>query len=204
MKINLIALTCASIILGACNNHPGATSESNSADSSSTSMTTAKTDVTQTPAPDTAHISTAGIPDSTFLAKAYNIGTFEIKIAKLANQKSQNAKVKDFANMMIKDHTEMGKNVAALMQKKNYSKPNELPAELKSKWEDLNKLTGKEFDRKYADINAAGHKEAIDMFSAVSNTSNDADVKKLATDAIPKLKAHEEHATMLQAQVSGM
>ena len=42
------------------------------------------------------------------------------------------------------------------------------------------------------------------MFNGVANTSQDADVKKLATDALPKLRAHEEHATMLQAQLSGM
>ena len=145
MKTNLFLLISASLFFGACNNHPGSTEASNNGDTSS-SMTT-KTDVTQTTTPDTAKVSTAGIPDSSFLAKAYNIGTFEIKIAKLADKKSQNAKVKDFANMMIKDHTEMGKDVAALIQKKNYNKPTELPEELISKWEDMNKLSGKDFDK---------------------------------------------------------
>jgi putative membrane protein len=203
MKTTFFMFLCASFVLGACNNKPGSDSASAS-DTSAVSIYTTKTDAIEPAPKDTVQVSTAVIPDSTFLAKAYNIGTFEIKIARLANQKSQNSKVKDFAAMMIKDHTAMGKDVSDLMSKKHYNKPTGLPADLKSKVDDLSKLLGKDFDKKYADINAAGHKEAIDMFSGVSNTSADADVKRLAAGALPKLRTHEEHATMLQTEVSGM
>lgn len=202
MKTSFTFLILASLGLAACHNNPADTSATNSAD---TTVVT-KTDVTNTPAPDTMQVktATASIPDSVFLEKAYNIGTFEIKMARLANQKSKNAKVKEFADMMIKDHTAMGKDVSALISKKHYTKPNALPADLESKYEDLSKLSGKEFDKKYADINADGHKEAIDLFTKVSTSTEDADVKKLATDALPKLQTHESHATMLQTEVSGM
>jgi len=201
MKTNLGTLFLFAIAVGltACHNNPNSTSEANANDTSAVSIST---DVTKTQAPDTAQVMSASIADSTFLDKAYNIGVFEIKIAKLAVQKSQDGKVKEFANMMIEDHTAMGKDVTALMKKKNYDIPTGLPGELKDKLDELNKLSGKDFDKKYAEINVNGHKEALDMFKGVSNNSKDADVKKLATEALPKLQGHEDHALMVQSQVN--
>jgi putative membrane protein len=201
MKTNFALILITGLILSACNNNPSSSSQANNNDTSSTSISS-KSDVTNTPAPDTAQVMTASIADSTFLDKAYNIGVFEIKIAKLAEKKSQNAKVKEFAAMMIDDHTAMGKDVTAMMNKKNYDIPTALPTELKDKWDELNKLSGKDFDKKYVEINVNGHKEALDMFKEVSNTSKDADVKKLATEALPKLQTHEDHALMVQGQLA--
>ena len=200
MKTNFGLILIASLILSACHNNPSSTSQENANDTSAVSITT---DVTKTPVPDTAQVmATATIADSTFLDKAYNIGVFEVKIARLALQKSQDSKVKDLANMMIEDHAAMGKDVAAMMKKKNYDIPTSLPADLKDKWNELNKLSGKDFDKKYAEINVKDHKEALDMFKEVSNNSKDADVKKLATEALPKLQTHEDHALMVQGQLA--
>jgi putative membrane protein len=199
MKPNFIFILAVAAVLAACNNKPN---ENNIANTSDTSQTTAKQDVTQTPPVDTTQPMAVAIPDSTFLATAYNIGVFETKIAKLADKKSQDSKVKDFANMMIEQHTAMGKDVLAMLHKKNYAVPNDLPADLKDKWTELNKLTGKDFDKKYAEINVNGHKEAIEMFKSVLSNSKDADVKKLAGDALPKLQTHESHALAIQTAVN--
>ena len=200
MKTNFGFILIIGLILSACHNNPSSTSQANANDTSAVSISS---DITKTPAPDTALVMpTTTIADSTFLDKAYNIGVFEIKIARLAVQKSQDSKVKDFANMMIDDHTAMGKDVTAMMKKKNYDIPTSLPADLKDKWNELNKLSGKDFDKKYAEINVKGHKEALDMFKDVSNNSKDADVKKLATEALPKLQTHEDHALMVQGQLA--
>ena len=200
MKSNFILLLTASAFLGACNNNPSGSTADNKADTMS--MTTTKVDNNTSVTTDTTSAPNAMVADSTFLDKAYNIGTFEIKIAKLAQQKSQNAKVKELAGMMIQDHTAMGADVTALMKSKNYDRPTDLPSDLKDKWNELSKLSGKDFDKKYAEINVNGHKEALDLFKGVSMHSKDNDVKKLATDALPKLQMHEDHSLQVQSQVN--
>jgi putative membrane protein len=199
MKTNLGILLIVAISLTACHNNPSSSSQDNANDTSVVSTTN---DVTKTTTPDTAQFAASTMADSTFLDKAYSIGVFEVKIAKLAIQKSQDAKVKGLANMMIEDHAAMGKDVTAMMKKKNYDIPTALPADLKDKLDELSKLTGKDFDKKYVEINVMGHKEALDMFKGVSKSSHDADVKKLATDALPKLQMHEDHSLMVQGQLA--
>ena len=200
MKTNCGILFITGLILSACNNNPSSSSQANTNDTSAISI---NTDVTKIQTPDTAaQVTPLTMADSTFLDKAYNIGVFEIKIARLAIQRSQDDKVKSFAGMMIEDHTALGKDVVALMKKKNYDIPATLPADLKDKLDELNKLTGKDFDKKYVEINVRGHKEALDMFKEVSNTTKDTDVKKLATEALPKLQMHEDHALIVQGQIN--
>ena len=196
MKANLLYLLIASLAFSACNNNSNSNSAANS--NTDTSQMTTKPDVTSTPPVDTAQPAMASIADSTFLDKAYNIGVFEIKIARLAEKKSQNSKVKDLAQMMITDHTAMGKDVTALMRKKNYDLPAGLPDDLKATYDELNGLSGKDFDKEYVNVNVKGHKDAIEMFKGVSNNSKDDDVKKLATDALPKLQMHESHSLEVQ------
>jgi putative membrane protein len=184
------------IILGiffctACNNNNSTSSSTNtsSSDSSTTSTTiTAGNDMSKT-------------SDSTFLATAYAVGLFEIQIADIAQQNSQNAKVKTFADRMKSDHAQLNNEVKSVAQKMNIQLSEQLPQDLQAKKDDLNKLNGKDFDAKYADINVDGHKDAISKFEGASMGGYSSDVKNLATQALPKLKEHKEHSDMLQKEV---
>jgi putative membrane protein len=197
MKANFVFLLTAAIFLAACNTKPASNSNDNTG--SATSDTTAKADTSgklNTPAP------VAVISDTQFLATAYNIGLFEIKISKLALQKSSDKNVKTFAAMIIHDHTAANINVKALLLKKNYAVPVELPADLMDKAKELSALNGNDFDKKYATINVDGHKGAIVLFTRVSTEGKDADVRQLAASEIPTLQKHEEHAQKLLTEIT--
>ena len=201
MKSNLLFLALTGVCLAACNqknttdmpvttmdtvNH----TESMTTDSGSTNTASGTAAATGT--------SKAGPDDSTFLATAHDIGMFEIKAAELAQSKAQSVKVKEFAGMMISDHTTMGSDVEKLAKNKGITLPADISAEHKKKWDKLNSLTGDKFDKEYADINQKGHKDAIEKFEKATRNHNcSPEVQQLASSALPKLKTHKEHADML-------
>ena len=200
MRSNILYLALIGLIVASCNNKPTAdtpvtvidtVNHTNSVDSSG--MTTNSGQPV-----DTAKQMSS---DSGFLAFAHEAGTFEIEAAKLAKKKSQNAQVKEFADMMITDHTAMGKDVESLATQKNITLPVGMGYNLKKEWDKLNGLSGKDFDKEYAAANVKGHAEVISKFEMVSKNTDNADsqeVQQLASTALPKLKTHKEHADMLK------
>jgi hypothetical protein len=93
-KLNLIlAVACAAFTMQACHNSASTTTT----DSTTTMVKSDSTKVTDT-SKMTSVIDTA---DTAFTNKAAAGGMTEIAASKLALQMSQNAKIKDFANMMI-------------------------------------------------------------------------------------------------------
>ncbi len=142
------------------------------------------------------------ISDSDFLARAYNIGIFQVRAGRLARRMTEHKEVRAFAVMMIKDNKPTNKAVLTLMQKKGFAAPAKLPANLKCKYKDLNQWMGCKFNRKYAAVMVSEHKETIALFMAISMNSKDTDVRQLATQALPLLQTHADSAQALLTKVN--
>jgi putative membrane protein len=198
MKSNLLYLALIGLSLTACNNKPTSDKPESVIDTMNHSGSVDSSRMTFNSS-QSVNAGKTMKEDSTFLTNAHEVGTFEVEAAKLAQKKSQDAKVKDFAAMMIADHTTMGKDVESLSAQKNITLPVGMGDDLKKKWDKLNDLTGKAFDKEYADVNVKGHKETIDKFEkAYKNNDNSPEVQQLAATALTKLKAHKDHADMLK------
>lgn len=138
--------------------------------------------------------------DADFLVFASDVGNFDMQAAQLAEKKSNNKEVKDFAAMMIEDHAQLGKSITTLAAQKNVTLPNTLSEGLKNEWNKLDSLAGKKFDKEYIDANVKSGALAIAQFQEVANSNNySADVQQLASICLPQLRMHEEHADTLQA-----
>jgi putative membrane protein len=184
----LLYIAAIALFFTACNNKPAENAPEVSADTTNHTSPDAMSSSKPSPA-----------ADSAFLTTAYQIGKFEIEIGKLARKNSQDAQVREFANMMINDHTAMGKDVEGLAAQKGVTLPAAIGDDLKKKCDKLYSLTGKEFDKEYASINVKGHTDAIDLFTKTSeDKSCSPEVQQLASSALPKLKTHKEHADMLK------
>lgn len=133
----------------------------------------------------------------------------EIEQGKLAKTKARNKKVKDFAAMMVKDHTDMNKSGDALARKANLEpKDNEISAhmtdESRTTLESLKTAAkGDAFDRAYMDAQVNAHTqvlEAIDknLLPSVQN----ADLKVELEKARPKVEAHLGQAKQIQAMLA--
>ena len=129
--------------------------------------------------------------DAKFVVDAANGGKTEVELSKLAQQKATNAKAKEFADMMVMDHTKANEELMALAKTKNVTLPDSLNADSKKAWEDLNKkAAGKDFDKAYVSQMVDDHKKTVDMFEKASTSLKDADLKAFVDKTLPVLKGH--------------
>ena len=121
----------------------------------------------------------------------------ERDLGKVAAKKAQNRQVKDFANMMVRDHTQgLAKVHAAQGAPATEPKPNAKHQQAADK---LSKLTGAEFDRAYMDEMVNGHQEAVNTLQEMSR-GNDA-AAKIATELLPTVKQHLQKAQEIQKEL---
>jgi putative membrane protein len=149
-------------------------------------------------------ISSASARDTAhaFIEKAMVGGQFEISSSRLALQISQNQKVKDFAQQMIDDHTQIANKLKSVIAAENPDKKQptiNLDAEHRTMLNKLNSKSGADFDKLYISDQVAGHKEAVDLFRDYSKDGADNALKAFAAETLPKLQEHQNHIMDLQS-----
>lgn len=150
---------------------------------------------------DSANAVEAGIAadegDAKFAVDAANGGMAEVALGKLAEGKAVNAKVKEFAAMMVADHSKANDELMALAQSKNITLPQAVSTEKQSVMDELTKKSGKDFDKAYVDQMIEDHKKTISMYEDASKNLKDADMKAFVDGKLPTVKAHLEHVTAI-------
>ncbi|MFL5321362.1 MAG: DUF4142 domain-containing protein [Myxococcaceae bacterium] len=133
----------------------------------------------------------------------------DIDAAKDALDKTQNPKVKEFAQRMVDDHTSVIKQATDLVTKlKVTPEDNATSQTLKTNGdkarEEIGKKSGAEFDKAYVDNEVTYHKAVIDAVDKVliPNAKNK-ELKDLLKAVKPALVAHLDHAKKLQAELNG-
>ena len=144
--------------------------------------------------------STVGIAPKTqdFVTLAAQSHMLEIDSSKLALTKSDNAKTKQFADKVIKDHIATSNELKGLVTggKVPASLPPTLDKAHQTKLDKLNKLNGRDFTKEYDDMQVAAHKDAVSMFERYSKEGDSAELKAFAAKHLPHL---QEHLKMAQA-----
>lgn len=138
-----------------------------------------------------------------FVEDASAKGVAEIEAGKLAQEKGTSADVKTFAQQMIKDHTEANQKLKTLAQTKKLEISDDAMLLDKAKAMILELRGAKSFDQAYANNQVVAHEQTIELFEEEIKDGKDADLKKFATDTLPKLKEHLEHAKKLAAAHGG-
>lgn len=128
----------------------------------------------------------------------------EIKLGKLAQQKGTMSHVKELGKMMVTDHTQAMAGLNTLAKTKMINLPTTEGQKIMDAYKMLSEKKGKDFDKAYSDMMVNGHKEAIALFEKTNSDTKDADVKKMTTTMIPKLKTHLEEAEICQKECQKM
>jgi putative membrane protein len=136
--------------------------------------------------------------DAKFAVDAANGGMAEVALSKLAQTKASNAKIKDFASMMVTDHTKANDELIALAKSKNITLPATVSEDKQKTMDDLNKKSGAEFDKAYVDIMLDDHKKTVDLFMDESKNAKDPDIKAFVDKTLPTLKMHLEHVQSIK------
>lgn len=142
--------------------------------------------------------------DSEYLVFAAETDLEEIELGKLALSKSANADVKSLAQMMIDQHTKAAKDTKMLAEAKNISLPLAITEDGQEAYNDLNKKTGADFDKKYAQMMVDGHEKAIKKIEKAAEKANDAEIRAWAANMLPTLNTHLEHAKMAKEKIDAV
>ena len=133
----------------------------------------------------------------------------DINQAKLALKKTSNSQVKEFANQMISDHTNLEKSVNDLAKKlgvtpEDSATSKQLKQQAADETKKLRSLRGKAFDKEYASHEVAYHQAVIDAAknTLIPNAKN-AELKSALEGAAPLLQGHLEHAQQLEQSLGG-
>lgn len=132
--------------------------------------------------------------DRKFMADAAADGMAEVALGKLAAEKASQKEVKDFAKMMVDDHTKANAELKSLAEKKAVKLPAEPKPAHKAVEARLARLSGAAFDKAYMAAMVKDHRKAVDMFTRQSNGAADDDLQAWATRTLPALKHHLEEA----------
>jgi len=179
--IYLIAISATTLAFQACNNSPK--------DAKATADSLNKTKDT------TANVAaTGGIAvdkaDADFSTKAAVGGMTEVALGKLALEKSSNAKIKDFATMMVTDHGKANAELMAIAKAKNITLPADVDADHQKKMDELKQKTGADFDKAYVDAMVDGHKKTLTLMQDEAKDGKDADLKAFAAKTAPTVQMH--------------
>jgi putative membrane protein len=142
---------------------------------------------------------------SAVLERLHVINQNEIAASKLA-QSNGTPRVKQFADMMVRDHTTLDEKVTTLAGKLSVkladTPKDKLARRMKADGEklgsDLGKLNGEEFDRSYARAMVDGHRKALNLIDAARAGCNEQQLCSLLDEARPVVESHLRAAQQLR------
>ncbi len=142
------------------------------------------------------------LTDSQVLMKLHHINKEEIEVGQIAQQQGASTAVTDYGSTLVRDHTKADQDVTALASrmsvdleaKKADSMHREKQQVMQSKIDQLKKMSGKDFDRAFAQMMVNGHRQAIEMVKDARGTVQNAELKSLLDRLLPVLQKHEDMA----------
>lgn len=149
------------------------------------------------------------LTDDKVLRKLHHVNMEEVQAGQLAQQKGASKDVKDYGAMLVRDHQKADQDVKAVASKLNIdldAKKMDADRQMKSdadhqakreakqhRMDELQKLTGRDFDRAFAQMMVNGHREVIEMAKSARNDVKP-EVKDLLDKLLPVLQRHEDKA----------
>ena len=151
----------------------------------------------------------AAVTDPQIAAIVVAANSVDIEAGKLAQSKTKNEKVKQFADTMVNDHTAVNKSAVELVTRLGVTpEESETSRGLTASGEQtrtrLGALSGENFDREYIANEVAYHKLVLDALdkTLIPNAKN-ADLKATLVSVRPAFVAHLKHAEQIQAELGG-
>ena len=142
------------------------------------------------------------LSDKEFIARAMNDGVNEVKLGQLAERMASSEKVKEFGRMMVDDHTKANKRLLELARAQKLAVVTDMKKDALAIYNRMSKLNKSEFDQAYMKHMVEDHKNGVALFERMSKNATDADVKKFATDTLPKLREHLKKAKEINTSLT--
>jgi putative membrane protein len=134
------------------------------------------------------------VKDRQFIEQVASTNLAEIKLARLALDKSESATVRTYAQTVIDDHEKAAGQLKTIAKDEKFPEPTSMETLDQQSYDKLSTLTGKDFDTEYMKLMVKGHEKAIDTFQKASNQLSNPELKQFAAKTLPTLKEHKDMA----------
>ncbi len=191
----LVATTMFAAV--ACNS--GSSTESTDSTNNSTSSASGTTmgDSASTMAPGNTNDTSTAMTANDFISKNITDNAMEMQVIKMGLDKGTSASVKKAAAQMMTDHTQMASDLKTLAAKKQVTVP--AASTEMSGMSSMSGASGKEFDQAWASEMLTMHDAKISELQNVLSQTQDAEIKALASKALPKIKMHRDMLSKISA-----
>jgi putative membrane protein len=130
---------------------------------------------------------------SKFLVKSYESGMYEIQLSQLAATHALEPDVKKLAADLIPAHTAINSKMSAIAAAANFILPTAVDTDHQKDLDDMAKLNGADFDKKYINTIVSGHEKSVSSYKDAYKNLSPGDTKTFAGETLPKI---EDHLTM--------
>jgi putative membrane protein len=138
---------------------------------------------------------------TSFLADAIRGNVAEVKLGQLAAERAESQQVREYGDMLRKDHTKALEKASGLANEIGVPASSELTAQQQNQFRSLQKLSGDEFDKTFLSQMVSEHQSDIAKFTAQAQSGSDPEVMAFAKETLPTLQAHLEHAQSIQSDL---
>jgi putative membrane protein len=137
--------------------------------------------------------------DKQFVDFAAQTDMVEANLGQLAQTAASAQPVKDYAQMLARDHTSDYGQLSSVAQQASLTIPNAIDAaHNKAMIDPFQKLNGAAFDHKYVQEMIAGHTKAIAIYKKEAADTQNPALKSYAEQVLPVLQKHLDGAKALE------
>jgi predicted outer membrane protein len=139
--------------------------------------------------------------DRNFFHEATTDDNLEIQLGQLAERRAQNSAVKQYAQRIVADHTKQQNQWLSLASNNGMGFTPGMGQNHRKKLTNLQKVSGRDFDRAFMTQMVKDHKDYIDYFEKEGRAARSAQVRRLVERDLPVLREHFDQAKQIGARV---
>ncbi|AAZ96697.1 conserved hypothetical protein [Thiobacillus denitrificans ATCC 25259] len=135
--------------------------------------------------------------DVQFAVDAAAAGLAEVEVGKIAMKRAASDGVRQFAEVILEDHSRANEKLTAIASQKNISIPKAPNDAARRRLDELQSLAGEAFDRALLSHARDDHQAAIALYSREAESGSDPELRTFASETLPKLQQHLQHVEVL-------
>jgi putative membrane protein len=142
--------------------------------------------------------------DTSYIRTALHGNLAEVSLGRLATSRASSSEVKDFANRMITDHSDMSKAWSQLASNYKMKMPAfgvDIGDAGKEATDRLGKLKGTEFDQAYMSEMIQDHEQDLELYQRMRSSAQDPQIRQVAETGVATISQHLSMARQVGSQV---
>jgi putative membrane protein len=141
--------------------------------------------------------------DRLFAQLAAAGGMAEVEFARMAGEKGEAKRVKDFADLMARDHGDANAKLKALADDAKIPLPKEVMPDHKQVKKRLDGLNGRDYDVAYIKSQIVDHQKTAQLLAWEIGSGEDAALQRFAAETLPKVLRHLQTAQTIHSELTG-